>query len=167
MPQNFSPNITPQPQPTQPMTPAEIESLKKKRNFEEQQKRLMALKQKSTGQSTGSKVANPLNDLFGKKGSSGGMNSLLGSLGVVTRSKGGTNVFQGEKMLGMVGRYSYHVTIEVIISGYSPKRSQGEYSPIITEPEVYNHIGENHKNSFHGYFKTAFVTMTKRLVATT
>ena len=126
MPQNFSPNITPQPQP---MTPTEIESLKKKRNFEEQQKRLMALKQKSTGQSTGSQVANPLNDLFGKKGSSGGMTSLLGSLGVVTRSKSGTNVFQGEKMLGMWGRYSYHVTID-------QNEVKVNIPPIITEPEV-------------------------------
>ena len=82
------------------MTPAEMESLKKKRNFEEQQKRLMALKQKNIGQSVGSQAANPLNDLFGKKGSSRGMTSLLGSLGDVSNSRNGANVFQGEGVLG-------------------------------------------------------------------
>ena len=85
MAQNLPPNAS-QAHPARPMTPAELENLKKKRNFEEQQKRLMALKQKGAGGSMASRVENPLNDLFGK-GNSGGMKSLLGSLGDVSHSK--------------------------------------------------------------------------------
>ena len=77
------------------MTPAELENLKKKRNFEEQQKRLMALKQKGGGGLMASQIQNPLNDLFGKKGNSGGMKTLLGSLGDVPHSKPSSRSYQG------------------------------------------------------------------------
>ncbi|XP_028409115.1 uncharacterized protein LOC114531700 [Dendronephthya gigantea] len=94
MPQNYPPAVASQPQTTRPMTQAELESLKKKRNFEEQQKRLMAFKHKGGVQSKKSQVENPLNDLFGTKGNSGGMTSLLGSFGDVKNSKSST--FQGQ-----------------------------------------------------------------------
>ena len=45
-----------------------------------------------------SQVENPLNDLFGKKGNSGGMASLLGSFSDVSRSKSTTS-YQGRKLL--------------------------------------------------------------------
>lgn len=58
----------------------------------------MALKQKGGGVSMASQVENPLNDLFGKKGNSGGMASLLGSFSDVSRSKSTTS-YQGRKLL--------------------------------------------------------------------
>ncbi len=43
-----------------------------------------------------SQVENPLNDLFGKKGNTDGMKSLLGTLGDVPRSKGNSvSSYQG------------------------------------------------------------------------
>ena len=103
MSQNRQPNPAFRAQPTRPMSPAELENLKKKRNFEEQQKRLMALKQKSGGNLKGSQAANSLGDLFGKKGTSGGMTSLLGSLGDVTMSKNETKASQGKELIVMIG----------------------------------------------------------------
>ena len=93
MPQNYPSAVASQPQATRPMMQAELESLRKKRNFEEQQKRLMALKHKGGGQSMKSSFGNPLNDLFGTKGNAGGMTSLLGSFGDVKNSKASN--FQG------------------------------------------------------------------------
>jgi hypothetical protein len=51
-----------------------------------------------------------------------------------------TSCFHGNAMrsdCGLFNNYSPK-TIEVIIGEYSPRRSRGEYSPIITEPDANN-----------------------------
>lgn len=104
MAQNFPPTMTSQFSAIKPMDLTELESLKKKRHFEEQQKRLLALKQKGGEGPTSSQVENPLNDLFGKKGNSGGMAALLGSLGDISSKSKATSSksYEGNLMVSVI-----------------------------------------------------------------
>ena len=72
-------------QPMMQFSQADTEEMKKKRHFEEQQRRLMALK---GGQAPGKiQVDNPLNDLFGKKAPNSTTSSLLGAVGDASRPR--------------------------------------------------------------------------------
>lgn len=94
-PQHFILAAT-QPLPSQrQMTQAEMDNIRKKKNFEEQQRRLLALKQPGGH----SRMGNPLNDLFGKKGSA---SSFLGSLGNTPRPKDVAPAFSGLPVSGQI-----------------------------------------------------------------
>ena len=76
------------------MTQAGQVDIRKKKNFEDQQRRLLALKQKG-GPKT--QKDNPLKDMFGNKDSSFNTSSLLGPLGNAPKSKNINAGFQGNE----------------------------------------------------------------------
>lgn len=92
-PQQFMPAVAPS-QPIKQLTQAEQNELRKKKNFEEQQRRLSSLKQRGSGHTQKTQMDNALDNLFGNKGSSSNTSSLLGSLGNASKPKD-SPVFQG------------------------------------------------------------------------